>query len=73
MAKGRLRTPAPTMAVTLWKAEYHHLALREEVMGSQSSMAFSSALDVFMADGGAISHGRWLAGDEGDVRTDEDR
>jgi hypothetical protein len=32
------------MAVTLWKAEYHHLAFLEEVIGSQSSMAFSRAL-----------------------------
>jgi len=23
MAEGRPRTPAPTIAVTLWKAEYH--------------------------------------------------
>ncbi|KAG0484867.1 hypothetical protein HPP92_008946, partial [Vanilla planifolia] len=30
MAKGKLRTPAPTMAVTLWKAEYHHFAFLEE-------------------------------------------
>jgi hypothetical protein len=40
-AYGRLSTPAPTMAVTLWKAEYHHLAFLDEVIGSQSSMAFS--------------------------------
>ena len=24
MANGRPSTPAPTMAVTLWNAEYHH-------------------------------------------------
>jgi len=29
MALGRLRTPAPIMAVTVWKVEYHHLARRE--------------------------------------------
>lgn len=28
MAYGRLRTPAPIMAVTVWKVEYHHLARR---------------------------------------------
>lgn len=44
MANGRLRTPAPTMAVTLWKAEYHHFASLDDVMGSQSSIAFSFAV-----------------------------
>ena len=44
MAKGRPRTPAPTIAVTLWKAEYHHLAFLEEVMGSHSSSALSFPL-----------------------------
>jgi len=43
MAKGRLRTPAPTIAVRLWKAEDHHLAVREPVTGSQSSIAFCLA------------------------------
>jgi hypothetical protein len=32
------------MAVTLWKAEYHHLAFLDPLMGSQSSIAFSSAV-----------------------------
>jgi hypothetical protein len=40
MALGRPRTPAPTIAVTLWKAAYHHLAFRFPVTGSQSSKAF---------------------------------
>lgn len=31
------------MAVTLWKAEYHHLAFRDDVIGSQSSIDFSAA------------------------------
>jgi hypothetical protein len=44
MAYGRLSTPAPTMAVTLWKAEYHHFAFLDEVIGSQSSIAFSRAV-----------------------------
>uniref|UniRef100_J3MQ10 Uncharacterized protein n=1 Tax=Oryza brachyantha TaxID=4533 RepID=J3MQ10_ORYBR len=44
MAKGRLRTPAPTMAVTLWKAEYHHLAFLDDVIGSQSSIFFSCSV-----------------------------
>lgn len=44
MAYGRLRTPAPTMAVTLWKVEYHHLAVLEDVIGSQSSIALSSSV-----------------------------
>jgi hypothetical protein len=43
MAVGRPRTPAPTIAVTLWKAAYHHLAFRFPVTGSQSSKAFCSA------------------------------
>jgi hypothetical protein len=37
MAKGRLSTPAPTMAVTLWKAAYHHLAFLLELIARQSS------------------------------------
>jgi hypothetical protein len=45
------------MAVTLWKAEYHHLAFLDEVMGSQSSMAFSFSVDV-MLEGVAISVAR---------------
>jgi len=45
MAVGRPRTPAPTIAVTLWKAAYHHLAFRFPVTGSQSSKAFCSAAD----------------------------
>ena len=44
MAKGRLSTPAPTMAVTLWKAAYHHLAFLDDVTGSQSSIFFCSAV-----------------------------
>jgi hypothetical protein len=32
------------MAVTLWKAEYHHFAFLDDVIGSQSSMAFSRAV-----------------------------
>jgi hypothetical protein len=36
------------MAVTLWKAEYHHLAFLDDVMGSQSSMACS--FSVFMTE-----------------------
>lgn len=44
MAYGRLSTPAPTIAVTLWKVEYHHFAVLEDVIGSQSSIAFSSAV-----------------------------
>ncbi|GLT68192.1 hypothetical protein SLA2020_404470 [Shorea laevis] len=32
------------MAVTLWKAEYQHLAFLEEVMGSQSSISFCLAV-----------------------------
>jgi hypothetical protein len=32
------------MAVTSWNAEYHHLAFLDEVIGSQSSIAFSPAL-----------------------------
>jgi hypothetical protein len=43
MAVGRPRTPAPTIAVTLWKAAYHHLAFLFPVTGSQSSKAFCSA------------------------------
>jgi len=43
MAVGRPRTPAPTIAVTLWKAAYHHLAFRFPVTGSQASKAFVSA------------------------------
>ncbi|BAT86593.1 hypothetical protein VIGAN_04426400 [Vigna angularis var. angularis] len=43
MAKGRVRTPAPTMAVRLWKVEYHHFAFREAVTGSQSSIFFCLA------------------------------
>jgi ABC-type hemin transport system ATPase subunit len=40
------------MAVTLWKAEYHHLAFLDEVMGSQSSMAFSfSVVDMLEGRG----------------------
>ena len=31
------------MAVTLWKAEYHHLAVLEAVTGSQSLIAFCLA------------------------------
>lgn len=41
IAYGRPSTPEPTMAVTLWKAEYHHLAFREDVIGSQSSIFFT--------------------------------
>jgi hypothetical protein len=41
MEKGRPRTPAPTMAVTLWKEEYHHFAFLSELTGSQSSICFS--------------------------------
>jgi hypothetical protein len=37
IALGKLKTPAPTMAVTLWKAEYHHLAFLELVTGNHSS------------------------------------
>ena len=44
MAYGRLRTPAPTMAVTLWKVEYHHLAVLDDVIGSHSSIALSSSV-----------------------------
>jgi hypothetical protein len=29
------------MAVTLWKAEYHHFAFLDLVMGSQSSRSFT--------------------------------
>jgi hypothetical protein len=28
MAYGKLSTPAPTMAVTLWNVAYHHFARR---------------------------------------------
>lgn len=34
------------MAVTLWKAEYHHLAFLAEVMGSQSSIRFCFATSM---------------------------
>lgn len=40
MALGRPRTPAPTIAVTLWKAAYHHLAFLLPVTGNQSSTVF---------------------------------
>lgn len=40
IAFGKPSTPAPTMAVTLWKAAYHHLALRSPVIGNQSSTLF---------------------------------
>ena len=40
MALGKLKTPAPTIAVTLWNAEYHHFASREPVTGSHSSTDF---------------------------------
>jgi hypothetical protein len=47
------------MAVTLWKAEYHHLAFLDDVMGSQSSMACS--FSVFMAvDVGAIAATKYM-------------
>jgi hypothetical protein len=41
IAWGRPRTPAPTIAVTLWKAEYHHFAFLLEVIGSHSSILLS--------------------------------
>lgn len=44
MAYGRLKTPAPTMAVTLWKAAYHHFAFLDPVIGSHASMAFCSSV-----------------------------
>ena len=37
IARGKLKTPTPTIAVTLWDVEYHHFAFREAVIGSQSS------------------------------------
>jgi len=45
MEKGRPRTPAPTMAVTLWKEEYHHFAFLSELTGNQSSICFSLSDD----------------------------
>ncbi|KAJ0575911.1 hypothetical protein HanIR_Chr05g0218171 [Helianthus annuus] len=39
IAYERLSTPAPTMDMTLWKAEHHHVALRDHVTGSHLSMA----------------------------------
>ena len=44
MALGKPKTPAPTMAVTLWKVEYHHLAFRSPVTGNQSSTFFTFLL-----------------------------
>ncbi|VFQ97537.1 unnamed protein product [Cuscuta campestris] len=41
MAYGRLRTPAPTIAVTLWNALYHHFAFLAEVIGSHRSTSLS--------------------------------
>ena len=46
MAKGRLSTPAPTMAVTLWKAAYHHLAFLLELIARQFSTGLSGALQL---------------------------
>ncbi|KAM1286540.1 hypothetical protein ACFX2J_000583 [Malus domestica] len=40
VAKGRPRTPAPTMELTLWKAAYHQFAFLDEVIGSQSFISF---------------------------------
>jgi len=42
------------MAVTLWKPEYHHLAFRDALIGSQSSIAFSRALAATRSLLGAI-------------------
>jgi hypothetical protein len=39
MALGRAKTPAPIMAVTLWKVEYRQSALRSEAIGSHPSMS----------------------------------
>ncbi|MFS7921075.1 hypothetical protein Hanom_Chr03g00232421 [Helianthus anomalus] len=39
IAYGRLSTSAPTMAMTLWKVEHHHVVLRDHVTGSHLSMA----------------------------------
>ncbi|MFS7927152.1 hypothetical protein Hanom_Chr04g00305591 [Helianthus anomalus] len=39
IAYGRLSTPAPTMAMTLWKVEHHHVVLRDHVTRSHLSMA----------------------------------
>lgn len=43
IAYGRPRTPAPTIAVTLWKVEYHHFAFLDAVMGNHFS-SFSCSL-----------------------------
>ena len=60
MAQGRPRTPAPTMAVTLWKAEYHHFAFLEEVIGSQASIAFSFSDRVSTCDRSQHMHFRLI-------------
>jgi hypothetical protein len=52
------------MAVTLWKAEYHHLAFLDEVMGSQSSMACSFSVDMLEGAIVSISDGRRHAREE---------
>ncbi|MFS7982078.1 hypothetical protein Hanom_Chr11g01049001 [Helianthus anomalus] len=45
IAYERLSTLAPTMVVTLWKAEHHHVTLCDEVTRSHLSMArFRSVL-----------------------------
>jgi hypothetical protein len=46
IALGKLKTPAPTMAVTLWKAEYHHLAFLELVTGNHSSTFLLSGTEM---------------------------
>jgi hypothetical protein len=54
------------MAVTLWKAEYHHLAFLDEVMGSQSSMACSFSVDMLEGAIVSISDGRRHEGRRGE-------
>lgn len=44
MANGKPSIPAPRIAVTLWKAEYHHFAFLEAVMGNQLLMSNCSSL-----------------------------
>lgn len=49
---GKPSTPAPTIAVTQWKAEYHHFALRDAVIGNQ---LFNSASVFGLGFGSAYS------------------
>ena len=61
MAYGRLSTPAPTIAVTLWNVTYHHLARRGVASPVASSTTWSTRKQHLLVNDRRLNrrHGRW--------------